>query len=61
MAGQGLTTPAGFGGLMRYNTEYKSKIMLEPKHVIILIILVILFVISLNIFWPINSVLSLLF
>ena len=52
---QKINMPAGFGGLMRYNEEYKSKIMLDPKHVIILIILAIIFVLSLKIFMPISG------
>jgi len=48
-----MNMPAGFGGLMRYNEEYKSKLMLTPKHVIMFIILVILFVIGLKVFFPI--------
>ncbi len=50
---QNINMPAGFGGLMRYNEEYKSKIMLDPKHVIVLIILAIIFVTALKILWPI--------
>tara|TARA_Y100000310_G_C20611058_1_gene778023 strand:+ start:975 stop:1142 length:168 start_codon:yes stop_codon:yes gene_type:complete len=53
MAQSGVNMPAGFGGLMRYNEEYKSKFMLAPKHVIILIILVVTFVLGLKIFFPI--------
>jgi len=33
--------PSGSGGLMRYNEEYKSSLMLKPTHVVILIIFVI--------------------
>jgi len=42
MAGSGLLMPSGSGGLMRYNEEYKSKIMLTPTHVVILIGIVVL-------------------
>ena len=45
-----MNMPAGFGGLMRYKEEYKSRFMLEPKHVVIFIILVILFSIILRFF-----------
>lgn len=38
---QGMSMPAGFGGLMRYSEEYSSKINLTPTHVIIAIVLVI--------------------
>ncbi|MEM4270618.1 MAG: preprotein translocase subunit Sec61beta [Candidatus Pacearchaeota archaeon] len=50
MAGE---LPAGFGGLMRYKEEYKSKINLSPAHVIGFVMLIILFVIILRIFFPI--------
>ena len=54
MAGDGkINMPGGMGGLMRYDEEFKSKIMLNPSHVVGFIILVILFVIGLKIFWPV--------
>lgn len=43
MADQRIQMPAGFGGLMRFSEEYKSKIMLKPAHIIIFIIAVIAF------------------
>ena len=30
--------PSGFGGLMRYQDEYESKINLKPTHVIALVV-----------------------
>ena len=42
MAGSGLLMPSGSGGLMRYNEEYKSKFMLTPTHVVVLIAIVVL-------------------
>ena len=42
MAQQGMSMPAGFGGLMHYSEEYSSKINLKPTHVIGFIILVII-------------------
>ena len=42
--------PAGFGGLMRFDEEYASKINLNPTHVIGFVILVIAFRIFLG-FW----------
>ncbi len=33
--------PGGFGGLMRFDEEYASKINLTPTHVIAFIILII--------------------
>ncbi len=47
---ENIHVPAGFGGLMRYNEEYASKINLKPVHVIAFIILVILFRIFLPVF-----------
>jgi len=51
---ENINMPAGFGGLMRYNEEYKSRFMLKPAHVIAFVILIILFVIILKTFWPIS-------
>lgn len=56
MAKDSVNLPGGFGGLMRYNEEYDSKLKLKPTHVIIYIILVIAFVLALNIFFPIKVV-----
>jgi len=56
MAGDGkISMPGGFGGLMRYDEEYKSRIMLSPYHVIAFLILIMLFVIGLKLFWPIST------
>jgi preprotein translocase subunit Sec61beta len=38
----GILMPSGSGGLMRYNEEYKSKFMLSPNHVVILILVVVI-------------------
>jgi preprotein translocase subunit Sec61beta len=54
MANQGVSMPSGFGGLMRYNEEYNSKIKFKPTHIIIFIILIIIFVLALKIFLPIK-------
>ena len=51
MANQGMHMPSGAGGLMRYNEEYKSSIMLKPEHVVLFIIGVIAFVVVLKIFF----------
>lgn len=45
-----INMPSAFGGLTRYNEEYKSKFNLKPVHVIGFLILIILFRISLGIF-----------
>ena len=56
-----ISMPGGFGGLMRYDDEYPSRFMLDPKHVIVFVILIILFVVGLNVLFPIqNLILSLL-
>lgn len=51
----GISMPGGFGGLMRYNEEYNSKLKIKPGWVIGFIILLVLFIIVLNIFWPITA------
>jgi len=38
---------------MRYNEEYPSKFKLKPSHVIAFIITIIIFVVALNIFFPV--------
>jgi len=42
---------AGFGGLMRYNEEYNSKLKFGPGVVVAMIIGVIIFVVGLNVFY----------
>ncbi|MBI2449714.1 preprotein translocase subunit Sec61beta [Candidatus Pacearchaeota archaeon] len=55
MANEGkIYMPGGFGGLMRYNEEYKSRFMIDPKHVIIFIVAIIAFVLVLNLFFPVG-------
>ena len=54
MAKSGINMPAGFGGLVRYNEEYKSTFMLSQKHVVIFVVLVVIFVIALKVFFPIK-------
>jgi len=38
-----ISTPGGFGGLMRFKEEYSSYINLKPTHVILFIILLVFF------------------
>ena len=45
-----ISTPAGFGGLTRFQEEYSSYINLKPIHVIGFIILIIAIRIGLGIF-----------
>jgi len=51
MAETGVSLPGGFGGLMRFNEEYPSIFSLKPMHVILFVILIIIFRISLGIFF----------
>ncbi|MDP2628856.1 MAG: preprotein translocase subunit Sec61beta [Nanoarchaeota archaeon] len=46
-----INLPSGYGGLMRYDEEYASKFNLKPIHVIGFIVLIILFRISLSMFF----------
>jgi preprotein translocase subunit Sec61beta len=54
MAKDSINLPGGFGGLVRYNEEYDSKIKFKPAHIIIFVILVLLFVLVLKVFFPIK-------
>lgn len=54
MAENKISLPGGFGGLMRYDEEYESKIRISPTQVFIFIVLVIIFVLALKIFWPVG-------
>ena len=49
MADNKIHMPAGFGGLMRFEEEYESKIMLKPTHVIAFVILILAFRIFLDV------------
>ena len=53
MAGTNL--PGGFGGLTRYNEEYRSKINLSPGHVVGYVLSIIAFIILLRIFFPVTA------
>jgi preprotein translocase subunit Sec61beta len=48
--------PGVFGGLMRYDDEYKSKFMMSPSTVIAFIVAIIVLVLVLKIFFPISGV-----
>ena len=43
MADNKIHMPSGYGGLMRFDEEYASKIMLKPTHVIAFVILILAF------------------
>ncbi len=51
----GVNMPSSYGGLMRYNEEYKSKFIIDPKYVIALIIIAIIGVVALKILFPITA------
>jgi preprotein translocase subunit Sec61beta len=51
MANEGVNLPGGFGGLMRFQEEYPSIFDLKPTHVILFVILIIMFRISLSMFF----------
>jgi len=38
----GINTPSGMGGLMRFNEEYPSKLMISPEQVMIGIVVIII-------------------
>ena len=45
--------PGVFGGLMRYDSEYKSKFMISPRQVIGFVIVVVIFILALKLLFPI--------
>jgi len=51
MADQGVNLPGGFGGLTRFSEEYASRFNLKPTHIIAFIILIIIFRISLGVYY----------
>lgn len=51
---QQMQMPGVFGGLMRYDSEYKSKFMFSPAIIVAFTIAIIIFVLALKIFFPIN-------
>jgi len=46
---EGIRTPSGMGGLLRYDEEYPSKFQLSPQQVIILIAVVVVVMIILSV------------
>lgn len=50
---QKMQMPGVFGGLMRYDDEYKSKFMMSPAVVVGFVIAIIVFVLFLKIVFPI--------
>ncbi len=50
-----VSIPGPFGGIVRYNEEYKSRFQLTPTQVIIFAALVLVFVIALKLLWPVSA------
>jgi preprotein translocase subunit Sec61beta len=46
-----ISMPSGFGGLMRFDQEYTSKINLTPTHVVAFVIAIIAFRIFLGVWF----------
>ncbi|HLC53231.1 MAG TPA: preprotein translocase subunit Sec61beta [Candidatus Nanoarchaeia archaeon] len=55
MADNKISMPGSFGGLLRFDEEYKSRFMLSPVHVLVYIFLIILFVVVLKVIWPVSA------
>jgi len=56
MADNKISMPGAFGGLMRYDSEYKSRLTVTPAQVIGFVIVTILFVLVLKLFFPISPI-----
>ena len=50
-----INMPGAFGGLMRYDSEYKSKFTFSPTQVIGFVVLIVVFVLALKFLWPVTS------
>ena len=50
---QQMQSPGVFGWLMRYDSAYKSKFTFSPTTVVVYLVLIIVFVLILNIFFPV--------
>lgn len=53
MADNKISMPGTFGGLMRFDEEYKSRFMLSPAQVLTFVVLIVILVIVLKMFWPV--------
>jgi len=51
---QKMQMPGVFGGLMRYDDEFKSRFMVSPAAIVGFIIAIIVFVLILKIFFPVS-------
>ncbi len=52
MAKSTIQMPQSTGGIMRYFSDYKSKVLIKPGHVILFSIILIITVIMLHVFNP---------
>lgn len=50
MAQNKINLPSGTGGLVRYFDDYRSKVSIQPLHIIVLVVLLIFIIILLHIF-----------
>lgn len=50
--------PGVFGGLMRYDGDTQSNVMLSPVAVVVFIIAIVIFTLALKIFFPVNFLVS---
>lgn len=55
MAEQMRMPGGGLGGLMRYDSEYKSRFMISPAVVVGFVVAILLFVIALRILFPVGA------
>lgn len=55
MAEQMRMPGGGIGGLMRYDSEYKSRFMISPAVVVGFVVAILLFVIALRILFPVGA------
>ncbi|MBU0466219.1 MAG: preprotein translocase subunit Sec61beta [Nanoarchaeota archaeon] len=46
--------PGAFGGLMRYDEEFKSRFMISPNVIIGFVIAIIVFVLALTLLFPVG-------
>ena len=53
MAENKMQMPGAFGGLMRYDSEYKSKFMVSPAQVMGFIVGIIVLVLGLKLLFPV--------
>jgi len=55
MADNQMSLPgSGIGGIMRYDAEYQSRIMISPKAVIVFIAAILVFVVLIRILFPVT-------